>query len=129
MYQPPLRGRPALVSKKVLLVDPYQPTRDARSSFLREYDIELDVAESLETARLLWRPRIYAWTLLDVKRCVAEDALAFYEEIRDAGPRAHVAFLVGPPRYLSLTWPGNITSEGASSSHWTETVYRFVAAA
>ena len=129
MHQPPLRGRPALVGKKVLLVDPYQPTRDARSSFLREYDLELDVAETLEAARSLWRRRLYAWALLDVKRCGAEEALAFYEEIREAGPRSHVAFLVGPPRYLSLTWPGDITSNGASSSHWTETVYRFVAAA
>lgn len=114
---------------KVLLVDPYQPTRDARSSVLRNYDIELDVSESLAYARSLLRPRLYDWTLLDVRRYLPEEALAFYQEIRGAAPRSHVAFFVGPPRYLSLTWPGDIIVEEASSGQWTETVNRFLAAA
>jgi hypothetical protein len=84
MYQPPLRGRAVLAGKKVLLIDPYQPTRDARSSVLRNHAIELDVAYSLQAARCLWRPRLYDWILLDVRGYLPGEALAFYDEIRDA---------------------------------------------
>jgi hypothetical protein len=129
MYQPPLRGRPVLVGKKVLLMDPYEPTRDARSSVLHNYEVELDVADSLQVARCLWRPRLYDWVLLDVRRCLPEDALAFYEQIRDASYHEHVVFFVGPPQYLSLDWPAEVIAEDASSEQWRETVDRFLTAA
>src|SRR6266704_3237222 len=41
------------------------------------------------------------------------EALEFYEQIREVTPR-QLAFLVGPPLYLSLTWPGGISLEEAS---------------
>jgi hypothetical protein len=57
------------------------------------------------------------------------EALAFYEQIRDKSPREHVVFLVGPPMYLSRTWPDE-SSEFASETHqWGETVKHFLAAA
>ena len=39
------------------------------------------------------------------------------------------AFLVGPPLYLSLTWPGEISLEEASRGQWEQTVKRFARAA
>jgi len=129
MHQPPLRGRPVLSGKKVLLIDPYQPTRDARSSVLRSHDIELDAASSLQAARCLWRPQLYDWILLDVRRYLPGEALAFYEQIRDKSPREHVAFFVGPPTYLSRTCPDESSVVASETQQWTETVQRFLAAA
>ena len=35
MHQPPLWGRPIFAGKKVLLIDPRQPTREVRASIMR----------------------------------------------------------------------------------------------
>ena len=129
MHQPLLRGRPVLARKEVLLLDPYQPTRDARAGVLKNHEIELDSVESLQAARCLWRPRLYDWILLDVRRYLPGEAFAFYDQIRDKSPHEHVAFFVGPPTYLSQTWPGEVVAEDASSGQWRETMRRFWAAA
>lgn len=57
----------------------------------------MHVAENLSAARCLWRPKLYDWILLDMRRYLPEEALAFYEQISEASPREHFAFLVGPP--------------------------------
>jgi hypothetical protein len=67
--------------------------------------------------------------MLDVRRYSPWETLEFYEEIKQASPRERVVFLVGPPTYLSLTWPGEVIAEDASSGQWGETVKRFLAAA
>ncbi len=41
----------------------------------------------------------------------------------------HFAFLVGPPVYLSRTWPGEVIEVDASLGQWGATVRRFLAAA
>jgi CheY-like chemotaxis protein len=76
MHQPPLRGRPVFDGKKVLLIDPYQPTRDVRTGVLRNHNIELDVADSLQAARCLWRPKLYDWILLDLRGYLPGEARA-----------------------------------------------------
>lgn len=129
MYQPPVRGRPVLAGKKVLLIDPYRPTRDVRASVLQSHDIELDTAESLQAARGLWRPRFYNWIMLDVKRCLPGEALAFYDEIRDKSPRERVVFFVGPPTYLTRTCPDQSSEVASEAQQWAETVKRLLAAA
>jgi response regulator RpfG family c-di-GMP phosphodiesterase len=129
MHQAPLRGRPVLAGKKVLLVDPYQPTRDARAGVLRNHDIELDIAESLHAARRLWRPRFYDWVLLDVRAYLPGEALGFYEQIRDKSPHERVAFFVGPPTYLSRTWPDESSEFASGAQQWGETVKSLLAAA
>ena len=58
-----------------------------------------------------------------------EEALEFYEQIKGASPRQQFAFLMGPPRYLSRTWPGEVAAGDASRGQWAETVKRFLAAA
>ena len=110
MYRPPpLRGQPVLANKKVLLIDRSQPTREARASVLRAHGIEVHEADSLQAARFLWQPNVYDLILLDVRRHLPGEALEFYEQIRTASPKEHFAFLVGPPVYLSRTWPGEVT--------------------
>lgn len=128
MHQPPLRGH-LFADKRVLLIDPHQLTRDVRASVLRSHGIDVQVAESLPAAQCFWRPQLYDWILLDVRRYMPEEVLAFYAEIRDASPRAHFVFLVGPPTYLSLSWPDEFSAVASQPRQWAETVNRFLAAA
>ena len=128
-HPPPCRGRSLLDGKKVLLIDEKQTTRDTRANVLRGHGVEVDAADSLQRARILWRPRRYDLILLDVRGHLPGEALEFYEQIREVTPRQRFAFLVGPPLYLSLTWPGGISLEEASRGQWEQTVKRFARAA
>jgi hypothetical protein len=128
MYRPPLRGQPILAGKKVLLIDPHQPTRDVRANVLQSYGVEVQVSESLSAARCLWRPGLYNWILLDVRRCLPEEALAFYDQLTESRPPEHVAFLIGPPEYLSRTWPNEFGVVESETLQWSETVQRLSAA-
>jgi CheY-like chemotaxis protein len=130
MYRPPpLRGQPVLEGKTVLLIDRNQPTREAHASDLRSHGIQVHEAESLQAARFLWQPNVYDLILLNVRRHLPGEALEFYEQIRSASPNEHFAFLVGPPVYLSRTWPGEVTEVDASQGQWGATVGRFLTAA
>jgi CheY-like chemotaxis protein len=120
MYRPPtLRSRSLLDGKKVLLIDNNQPTRDVRVSVLRSHGIEVEPAADFSSARSLQLLHHYDWIFLDVRRHFPGDALQFYEQIKDASPRQRFAFLIGPPHYLSLTWPGEIYLEEASRGQWS----------
>lgn len=129
MHQPPLRGRSVLSGTKVLLVDRCQATCAVRASVLRSHGVEVHAAADLSGARFLWHPNVYRLIMLDVRRYSPGDALEFCEQIRDASPHEHIVFLVGPPTYLSLTWPVEVIAEDASSGQWRETVNCFLAAA
>jgi DNA-binding NtrC family response regulator len=130
MYQPPpLRGHSVFDDKKVLLIDPRRCTRDVRASVLRSRGIEVDATDNLQAARSLWRPRLYDLILLDARGHFTGDALDFYLEIRHASPRERVVFLVGPPAFLSLTWPTEDMATEKEPRQWAETVRRFVTAA
>jgi ActR/RegA family two-component response regulator len=129
MYRPPLRGRPALPGKKVLLIDRLQATREARAAVLRSRGVEVHEAEEISAARFLWQPHVYDLVMLDVRRYSPGEALEFYEQIRGADPRQRIVFLVGPPVYLSHTWPGEVAAGDTSRGQWGETVKRFLTAA
>jgi hypothetical protein len=129
MHPPPLRGRPILAGKRVLLIDPHQPTREVRARVLLSRGIEVHVAENLSAARFLWRPGLYDLILLETRRNIPEEVLAFYEQISDASPQEHFAFLVGPPKYLSLALPNEFRAVGSGNQQWQETVHRLSAAA
>ena len=128
-YPPPLPRRSDLASKKVLLIDSCQATCDVRASVLRSHRVEVHATDELSAARFLWQPNFYDLVMLDVRRYSPGETLEFYEQIKQASPRERVVFLVGPPTYLSLTWPGEVIAEDASSGQWGETVKRFLAAA
>jgi response regulator RpfG family c-di-GMP phosphodiesterase len=129
MYRQPLRGRPTLADKKVLLIDRLQATREARAAVLRSHGVEVHEAERLSTARFLWQPNVYDLVMLDVRRYSSEETREFYEQIRAADPRQRIVFLTGPPKYVSRIWPGEIAEGDTSLGQWGETVKRFLAAA
>src|SRR5712664_3323016 len=126
MYRPPpLRGRPALADKKVLLIDRCQVTREVRAAVLRSHGVEVHEAEEISAARFLWQPNVYDLVMLDVRRYSPGEALEFYEQIRAADPRQRFVFLIGPPKYVSRTWPDEVTVDDVSGGQWGETVKRF----
>jgi hypothetical protein len=101
----PLRGRSVFDGKKVLLIDPHQRARDV---FLRSRGIEVDATDSLQAARSLWQPKLHDLIMLDARGYIPGEAFDFYFEVKHANPRVRVVFLVGPPTYLSLTWPTEV---------------------
>jgi CheY-like chemotaxis protein len=129
MYRPPpLRGRPVLADKKVLLIDRCQSTREIRAAILREQGVEVHEVEELSTARFLWQANLYELVMLDVRRYSPGEILEFYEQIRDAHPTQGFLFLLGPPTYTSRTWPGEIVLD-ESGGHWEQMVQRYARAA
>ncbi len=129
MYQPPPLRRSVFDDKKVLLIDPHQCTRDVRASVLRSRGIEVDATDSLQAARSLWRPKLYNLILLAARGHFPGEALDFYVEIKHASPGERVVFLVGPPTFLSLTWPTEVMAPEKEPQQWAATVRRFVTAA
>src|SRR6266852_9478465 len=129
MYRPPRRDRTVLADQKVLLIDRCQATREVRAAVLRTHGVEVHEAEEISRARFLWQPNVYHLVMLDVRRCSRAEALEFYEQLRAADPRQRISFLVGPPVYLSRTWPDEVTVDDVSRGQWAETVNRFLAAA
>ncbi len=123
MYQPPpLRGRSVFDDKKLLLIDSHQPTRNARANVLRSHGIGVETTDSLQVARTLWRTKLYDLILLDARGYLPGEARDFYLEIKHASPRKRVVFLVGPPKYLSLTWPAEFMSTEKEPQQWAKTV-------
>ncbi len=104
-YPPPLRGRPVLAGKKVLLIDRCQATCKVRTAVLRSHGVEVHAAEEISAALFLWQPNIYDLVMLDVRRYSPGETLEFYEQIKQASPRERVAFLVGPQPIFRLLGP------------------------
>jgi len=99
MYRPPpLRGRPPLLGKKVLLIDRCQATREVRAAVLRTHTVKVHEAKELSTARFLWQPNVYDLVMLDVRRYSPEEAREFYEQVKGASPEQQFAFLMAPQR-------------------------------
>ena len=128
MYRPPL-GHPILADKKVLLIDRFQTTREARAAVLRTHGVEVHEAEEISAARFLWQPHVYDLVMLDVRRYFPAEALEFYGEVMHRSPHEHFVFLLGPPKYVSRTWPGEVAVDDVSRGEWDETVKRLLAAA
>ncbi len=114
---------------KKFSIDRFQATREARAAVLRSHAVEVHEAEEISAARFLWQPQVYDLVMFDIRRYSREEALEFYEQIKGASPRQQFAFLMGSPRYLSRTWPGEIAEGDTSRGHLSETVKRFLTAA
>ena len=130
MYRPPpLSGRPALASKKVLLIDRCQATREARAAVLRSRAVEVYEAEEVSGARFLWQPKVYDLVMLDVRRYSLAESSNSTSRSGRRSPQQRIVFLAEPPAYLSRTWPSEVASDDTSRGQWGETVKRFLAAA
>ena len=127
LRQSPIRSD--LHGKRVLLVDRCEATREVRAAVLQSHGVEVHAADSLQAARFLWQPDFYSLILLDVKRHLPGETLEFYEQIKRAQPGQRFAFLVGPPVYLSRTWPQEVMAADKEPQQWDATVRRLSAAA
>jgi CheY-like chemotaxis protein len=107
------------LGKTVLLVDNHQQAREARAHRLNRYGIAVDSVSTIREARLCLRNKRYNLVLLATREN-PEDAIAFRREIRQQDPKQRVAFLVGPPRYLSFTFGQNLIPMPARSSSWAD---------
>jgi ActR/RegA family two-component response regulator len=96
---------------RVLLINGSEFRRSLRANIWRGHGFQVEVARDLAQARSLWRPNTYAWMLVDVLRQLPGEVLEFCEQIKHADPRQQIAFLVGPPRFVSLNWPEEATPE------------------
>jgi DNA-binding NtrC family response regulator len=129
MYQPPPLRRSVFDDKKVLLIDPHQCAREARARVLRSRGIEVDATDSLQAARSLWRAKRYDLILLAAREHLPGEGRDFYLEIKHASTRERIVFLVGPPTYVSLTWPTEFMAAEREPQQWAETVKRLFNAA
>jgi|SRR5690242_7963836 response regulator RpfG family c-di-GMP phosphodiesterase len=105
-------------SPKVLLIDRCKRTSDVRALFLRDHGIEVEAAEELEEARFFFQSKRFDLVLLDVRRYLPGQALDFCRLVKDIDPDQLIAFLLGPPRYISVNWPEKFTATGELSRHW-----------
>ena len=100
-----------------------------RANVFRSHGIGVDATDSLQVARTLWRTKLYDLILLDARGYLPGEARDFYLEIKHASPRKRVVFLVGPPTYLSLTWPTEFMPAKREPQQRAETVKRLFNAA
>jgi CheY-like chemotaxis protein len=112
---PPLRARSVFDGKKVLLIDPHQPTRNARATVFRSHGIGVDATDSLEVAQTLWRTKLYDLILLDPRGHLPGEARDFYLEIKHASPGERV--------------PTEFVAAEREPQQWAETVKRLFNAA
>ncbi len=87
--------------KRVLVVDENPKTQNVRALRLGERGVAVDTVSTFAQARSRLRDDTYDLVLLAAQEN-PEDALAFRLEIRERNPKQHVAFMVGPPQYISF---------------------------
>ena len=104
------------LSKTVLLVDSQEEPREIRARRLRRYGITVHTASSIQEARLYLEMHCSDLVLLATREN-PEAAIAFRREIRQQNPKQRVAFLVGPPLYLSFTYGENVIPMRLPSSN------------
>jgi response regulator RpfG family c-di-GMP phosphodiesterase len=128
MAQSPPRLLQKIGGERVLLVDSFQPTRDPRTKVLRAHGIDVDAAENLDEARVYFQSSRYDLVLLNLRRYPPAEALVFCRVVRDINPDQRIAFLLGPPMYLTTSWPEAFAYMERLSDHRTR-AKRHVAAA
>jgi len=99
-----------------------------RARRLRLYGITVHTTLSIQEARLSLGMNGYHLVLLATRKD-PEAAIAFRREIRQQNPSQKVAFLVGPPRYLSFTFGRNLTPMPPRSSSWADKLKGHLASA
>jgi ActR/RegA family two-component response regulator len=114
---------------RILLISESEFRRSLRASVLRGHGFQVEVACSLAEARSRWQPNTYAWMLVDVVHQLPGEVLEFCDQIKRENPRQKIAFLVGPPRFVSLNWPDEAISETEESEAPRQSVSKLPRAA
>ena len=107
------------LGKRVLLVDNHQKAREVRAQRLTVYGIVVDAVSTVREARFWLRHKHYDLVLLAV-RGNAEETIVFRRGVLQHNPDQKVAFLVGPPDYLSFTYGENVIPMPPQSSDWMD---------
>ncbi len=105
--------------KRVLVVDDNPKAQNARALRLGEHGVAVDRVSTIAKARSRLRDDTYDLVLLAAREN-PEDAIAFRLEIQEQNPNQRVAFLVGPPDYISFRLAEDQTREQSKSSNWME---------
>ncbi len=116
-------------SERVLLIDWFQPTCDARARVLREHGIDVGTAQNLEEARVFFQAGRYDLVLLDLHRYPPAEALVFCRVIKSIDPSQRIALLVGAPSYITLDWQKELAAITNPSQHLRPKAKRHAAAA
>jgi DNA-binding response OmpR family regulator len=96
---------------------------------LREKGIDVDAAENLNDARVLFQAGRYDLVLLDLHRYPPAEALVFCRVIKSIDPSQRIALLVGAPSYVTLDWRKELAGVGDPSRHLHRKAKRHTAAA
>src|SRR5579862_6163704 len=86
--------------KRVLLIDTSQPKRELRAEVMRKMGMDVDCAADISEARSWWRADLYDLVLINADKGAGHRD-KFCDDIRNATPSQHLAFLVGKPEYLA----------------------------
>ena len=102
------------LGKTVLMVDSDRKLREARAHRLALYGVTVHTANGVEEARRNLRNNTYDLVLLATREN-QEMAIVLRWEIHQQNPKQKVAFLVGPPNYISFTYGNNVLAITARS--------------
>jgi|SRR5579863_1906178 len=105
--------------RRILLIDANSRKLNLRATVLRNYEIEVHTASSLEHAESLWRAIPYDLVLLAALEN-SEEAATVSARIQESKPRQRFGLLVGPPAYIREVGPrpkhrGRIQRESAAA--------------
>ena len=96
-------------TKNVLIIDGNEAMQKLRAHVLRGRGVHVHTAKSVMEAELLWVPDFFDLVLLDVRQR-SKEAVEFWRTIRRQHPGQRIAFLVGPPTYLSPTCAAEVVA-------------------
>jgi response regulator RpfG family c-di-GMP phosphodiesterase len=97
--------------RRVLLVGGSEFRRSLRASILRAHGLQVDVARRLADSGVLSQQHAYDWVLLDTRSLLPGEVIDACEQLKRAAPEQRIAFFVGPPAYVALTWPVESVAE------------------
>jgi CheY-like chemotaxis protein len=106
-------------TKNVLIIDADETMQTLRARVLRSRGINVHAAKSVTEAELLWVPDFFDLVLLDVRQR-SKEAVEFWRSIRRQHPGQRMAFLVGPPTYLSPTCADEVVTRDKLPEDWMQ---------
>jgi response regulator RpfG family c-di-GMP phosphodiesterase len=86
-------------SRRVLVIDRNSVKLNLRATILRNYEVEVHTASSLEAAGDLWSTNFYDLIMVEAREN-PQAAETVSDQIRRLNPRQRVALLVGAPSYV-----------------------------
>lgn len=128
-------AHPQSDSRRVLVIDRNTVKLNLRATVLRNYEVEVHTACSLEEAPIFWTTNFYDLIMLEARENPG-GAAAVSEHIRQLNPRQRIALLVGAPIFVQeLARPpkgGRKTADQPTQpaapfpSQWEETVQQLL---